>query len=122
MSNDLAGLSTAARAYMEALHAGDTDGLRAIFLPEAHLYASVDNGLKVMPVADYIELVGGRESPSSQGHSLSGELVSIDFSGPNSAVAKVTVEVPPTRFVDLLNFLNVGGRWRIISKIYHVAS
>ena len=120
MPKDLVGLSDAAQAYMVALHEGDTTKLSEIFFPEAHLYASVENELKVMPISDYIELVGGRDAPASKGHAFSGELVSVDFSGPASAVAKVNVAVPPTQFVDLLNFLNVDGRWRIISKIYHI--
>lgn len=122
MPNDMAGLSEAAQTYMVALHEGDTSKLREVFLPEAHLYASISDELKVMPIAEYIELVGRRDSPASKGDSFSGELISIDFSGPASAVAKVNVAVPPTQFVDLLNFVKTDGRWRIISKIYHIES
>ncbi|MEM9354876.1 MAG: nuclear transport factor 2 family protein [Pseudomonadota bacterium] len=121
MTNRLGDLCDAAQTYMMALHEGDTAQLGEIFLPEAHLYASIDNEFRCMPIADYLELVGSRESPASQGHSLSGELISIDTSGPASAVAKVAVAVPPTRFVDLLSFLHVEGRWRIITKVYHIA-
>ena len=122
MRDDIASLNAAAQTYLEALHEGDGARLRQIFLPEAHLYTSSDDELKILPVAEYIELVEGRPSPSSQGHTMSGGLVSVDFSGPCTAVVKATTAVPPTRFVDLLNFLKVGDQWRIISKVYHVES
>ncbi len=121
MSNRLEDLLDAVETYMTALHEGDTAQLREIFLPEAHLYASIDDELRSLPIADYIDLVGGRDSPASQGHPSSGELIAIDTSGPASAVAKVAVAVPPTRFVDLLSFLRIDGRWRIVTKVYHIA-
>ena len=119
---DVASLSDAVQTYFEALHEGDTSKLKEVFLPEANLYAVVDNELKCLPISDYIELVAGRASPASQGHEPSGELVSLDFSGPTSAIAKVKVAVPPTQFVDFLNFLKIDGRWRIVTKVYHIAS
>ncbi|MEM8976067.1 MAG: nuclear transport factor 2 family protein [Pseudomonadota bacterium] len=121
MRDSFEDLVDAVQTYMTALHEGDTDRLREIFLPESNLYASIDNELRGLPIADYIELVGSRDSPASQGHPPSGDLISIDTSGPASAVTKVSVVVPPTRFVDLLSFLRVNGRWRIITKVYHIA-
>ena len=120
--SDCSEICAAAEAYFDALHTGDADRLRDLFVPEANLYAASDGELKVMPVADYLALVAGRDSPASQAHPRSGHVVSIDMSGPNSAVAKVNVAVPPTRFVDLLSFLRVDEQWRIVSKVYHVAA
>ena len=76
----------------------------------------------VMPVAEYLDLVTNRQSPESQGYPCSGNVVSIDMAGPDSAVAKVSVAVPPKTFVDLLSFLKIEDRWRIISKVYHVSA
>lgn len=117
---DCSEICAAAEAYFDALHAGDAAQLGDLFAPEANLYAASDAELKVMPLADYLALVAGRDSPASQGHPRSGRVVSIDMAGPDSAVAKVNVAVPPTRFVDLLSFLKIDGRWRIVSKLYHI--
>ncbi len=119
---DCSEICAAAEAYFDALHTGDADRLRDLFVPEANLYASSDGELKVISIADYLELVAGRDSPATQSHPRSGHVVSIDMAGPDSAVAKVNVAVPPTRFVDLLSFLRVDGRWRIVSKVYRVVA
>lgn len=117
---DCSEICAAAEAYFDALHTGDVAGLRNLFVPEANLYTSSEGELKVTPIADYLELVGSRESPASHAHPRSGSVVSIDIAGPNNAVAKVNVAVPLTRFIDLLSYLRVDGRWKIVSKVYHV--
>lgn len=122
MTNDCVEICDAADAYFEALHQGDADRLSSLFLSESHLYASSDGRLQVMPIADYLDLVANRPSPESQGHLCSGKVVSIDMAGPNSAVAKVTVALPPMTFIDLLSFMKIEGRWRIISKVYHAST
>jgi len=113
-------LRSEAETYLRALHEGDVDRLRAVFLPEANLYASIDQTLTSMTLSAYLELVSGRPSPASQGHAPSGRVLSIDPSGPDSAVVKASVSVPPKTFVDLLSYLRINGRWRIIAKVYHV--
>ncbi len=113
-------LVSAATEYFDALHRGDAVRLGELFLPDAHLYAVSDDKAAVMPIADYLDLVANRPSPKSAGHSRSGNILAVDLSSPSSAVAKVTVNVPPARFVDILSFLKLDDRWRIAAKVYHL--
>ena len=122
MTNDIQQLAVAAQTYLDALHAGDTSRLGALFLPEASLFTSIDGDLATMAIADYIGMVGQRASPKAQGHPNKGLILAIDFSGPASAVVKVEVSVPPKQFVDFLAFLKIRDQWRIITKIYHLES
>jgi len=48
--------------------------------------------------------------------------VSIDFSGPTTAIAKVECQLPPRYFTDYLTLLKVDGRWQIISKTFHTVT
>ncbi len=66
-----------------------------------------------------VDRVTSRESCSSQGAPRTDKIVSIDFSGPNSALAMVELSIPGTDFIDFLSLLKIGGRWRIIAKTHH---
>jgi len=45
--------------------------------------------------------------------------VLIDQSGPNSALAKVTLSIGNRNFTDYLTLLRIDGEWKIIAKAYH---
>ncbi len=51
----------------------------------------------------FVDRVTSRESCSSQGVPHTDKIVSIDFSGPNSALAKVELSIPGTDFIDFLS-------------------
>ena len=66
-----------------------------------------------------VDRVTSSESCSSQGAPRTDKIVSIDFSGPNSALAMVELSIPGSDFIDFLSLLKIGGRWRIIAKTHH---
>lgn len=107
--------------YVTALHAGDVETLRKLFLPEANLYAAENGTLKIIPREDWLAIVGGRQSPKDAGEPREGEVHMIEHLGDDSAVIKVSVAVPPRKFIDFLNVLKIDGDWRVAAKIYHVA-
>ena len=49
-------------------------------------------------------------------------IVSIDFSGPATAFAKVECQIPPRYFTDYLTLLKVEGRWQVIAKAFHTVT
>ncbi|MGF1608289.1 MAG: nuclear transport factor 2 family protein [Kiloniellales bacterium] len=119
---DFAGVTAALQDYFDGIHEGDVEKLRGVFAPTANLYSSAGGDLEELSLAQYLERVAGRPSPASQGQTRTDRIVAIDFSGPDSAIAKVELSVPPRHFVDLLTFLRLDGRWRIVCKAYHVAA
>ena len=48
--------------------------------------------------------------------------MSIDFSGPGTAFAKVECQLPPRYFTDYLTLLKVGGKWQVIAKAFHTVT
>jgi 4-oxalocrotonate tautomerase len=112
-------VTTVLENYFRGIQEGDTDLLRGVFAPQARLYCATDEPLVEMSLDDYIALVEGRPSPASQNFEPIDRIVSIDFSGPKSALAKVELGIPGKQFEDFLTLLRLDGRWKIISKTYH---
>ncbi len=105
--------------YFDGIYEGDVAKLRTVFHPAAHLYSATEGEVVDLPLDGYMELVGGREAPAASKAPRYDRVISIDLSGPKSALAKVELAIPPKYFTDYLTLLKANGRWQIISKTYH---
>ena len=76
--------------------------------------------------APRIAVYSGTFDPYTLGHAdvvaRADRIVSIDFSGPATAFAKVECQIPPRYFTDYLTLLKVDGRWQVIAKAYHTVT
>ena len=107
------------RTYFDGLHYSDTDALANVFHPEA-IYATASEGtLTRLDMATYFPIVTQRESPASRGQARTESIVSIEFAGPVTALARVTCTIVPKQFTDLLTLIRLDGRWHIIAKVFH---
>src|SRR3546814_9382497 len=70
-------------------------------------------------MAEYFPIVDARPSPASRGEPRNDRIVSIEFAGPVTAFARVECSIGARFFTDLLALILVGGRWQIISKVFH---
>jgi hypothetical protein len=105
--------------YFDGLYHGDTQRLRRVFHPEA-VYATASEGEPlVLRMNEYFEIVDSRPSPASRGESRTDQILSIEFAGPVTAVAKLRCSIVPKHFIDLLSLIRVDGRWQIIAKVFH---
>lgn len=105
--------------YFDGLHHSDTERLRRVFHPQA-VYATASNGKPlVLRMDEYFPVVDARPSPASKGEARNDEIVSIEFAGPDAAVARLRCSIRPKYFVDLLTLIHVDGRWRVIAKVFH---
>lgn len=105
--------------YFEGLYRSDSQILRRVFHPAA-LYACASDGtLLALNMPDYFAVVDKRPSPASRGDARTDRILSIDFIGPVTALARVQCSILPKHFTDLLTFVLVDGRWQIISKVFH---
>ena len=122
-TSEIAAIEQTLQTYFDGLYEGDTTKLAAAFHPAAHLYGIGSDGAAMdMPRADWLAMVGGRPSAKSRASERRDRIVSIDFSGPNTAFAKVECQLPPRYFTDYLTLLKVDGRWQIISKTFHTVT
>lgn len=105
--------------YFDGLHHSDTERLRRVFHLQA-VYATASNGTPlILRMDEYFPIVDLRPSPASKGEVRTDEIVSIEFVGPVTALAKLRCSIQPKYFVDLLTLIHVGGRWQVIAKVFH---
>jgi hypothetical protein len=123
MSSDVAEIEKVLQVYFDGLYEGDTKKLGEAFHPASHLYSASADGKAVdMPRTDWFKMVDGRKSAKASGSERRDRIVSIDFSGPSTAFAKVECQIPPRYFTDYLTMLKADGRWQVISKSFHAVT
>jgi hypothetical protein len=115
---DLADVEKVVWTYLDGLHEGDTQKLASAFHEVSHLYALGPDGVMDVPRADWLKMVSGRPSPKSQALERTDRIVSVDFSGPETACVKVECAVPPRYFTDYLTLLKFKDGWRVVSKTF----
>jgi hypothetical protein len=120
MKSDVAEVEQVLQVYFDGLYEGDTKKLAAAFHPVSHLYSVGGDGKAAdFPRADWFKMVEGRKSAKDNGSERRDRIVSIDFSGPSTAFAKVECQIPPRYFTDYLTLVKADGRWQVISKTFH---
>ena len=115
---DLAAIEAVLQTYFDGLHEGNTAKLAEAFHPCAHLYWEKEGEVADMPREEWFAMVRERGSAKSKGLARDDRILSIDMSGPETAIAKVNCQIPPRYFTDYLMFLKTAGGWRIVSKSY----
>ena len=119
MSSDVAEIEKVLQVYFDGLYEGDTKKLGQAFHPVAHLYSvGADGKAADFPRADWFKMVESRTSAKASGSERRDRIVSIDFSGPGTAFAKVECQIPPRYFTDYLVLNRTSEGWRIVSKVY----
>jgi hypothetical protein len=123
MSSDVAEIEKVLQVYFDGLYEGDTKKLGQAFHPASHLYSAGPDGKAAdMPRADWFKMVESRKSARENGSERRDRIVSIDFSGPQTAFAKVECQIPPRYFTDYLTLLKADGRWQVIAKAFHTVT
>lgn len=107
------------QTYFDGLYASDTRLLRQAFHPEAIYACATDGALLTLDMATYFPIVDKRPSPASRGDMRRDRILSIEFAGPVTALARVECAIPPKWFTDLLTLVKVDDRWQIIAKVFH---
>jgi hypothetical protein len=109
----------ALRDYFDGLYFSDTQRLRNVFHPSAIYACATDRTLLTLRMDEYFPIVDKRPAPASRGEARRDRIVSIEFAGPVTALARVECAIEPKHFTDLLTFIYVEGRWQIIAKVFH---
>jgi hypothetical protein len=109
--------------YFDGLYEGDVAAWEAVFHPECRFHTNRADRPVSEPLADVFGRMRARPSPRSQGAARHDAILTIDFSGPETALAKVACAVPPQFFTDYLTLCRFDGLagfggWRIVTKTY----
>lgn len=105
--------------YFDGLYRSDAALLSTLFHPAAVYATATEEPFVRLSMAEYLPIVAHRESPESQGEVRTGAIVSIQFAGPTTALARVQCSIGPKQFTDLLSMVRVDDRWQIIAKVFH---
>ncbi len=121
MSTDprFAEIVTALGDYFDGLHHSDAEKLGRLFHPQAIYACGTEGSLTHLTMDQYLPMVAKRPSPASRGEPRRDRILSIEFAGPVTALARVECAIGPKRFTDLLSFIRLDGRWRLIAKVFH---
>ena len=108
------------RTYFDLLYKGDKDLIETVFLPEANV-SSLSNGKIVKIDMDgFRKRIAERQSPESIGEIRDDKIISIDMSSPTTAMVKVKCNILHNNYIDYLSLFKVSGKWKIISKVFHM--
>lgn len=106
--------------YFDALYYCDTEKLQQVFHPKA-IYATADEApLLYRTMAEYVPVVGARQSPASRGEARRDWIDAIELAGENTALARVRCSIGSRDFVDFLTLVRTDGVWRIIAKVFQI--
>ena len=108
------------KGYFDAGYVDDGAAMGEAFHDAAHLYSRNEDGsLKDWSKQDFVDLINSHDTdPENPGYPRFEEILSIDFTGENTAVARVKVRVRDTLYTDILSFLRIGDRWAIMAKVF----
>lgn len=106
--------------YFDALYYCDTDKIREVFHDKA-IYATADETpFLYRNMTEYTKVIAARESPASRGEPRRDVIDGIEFSGENTARARVRCSIGSRDFVDYLTLVRDEKRWQIIAKVFQI--
>lgn len=118
MDDDLRAIEATVQAYLDGLYEGDTDKIARAFHPTSALTDCRDGKINIVPRDAWLEMVRKRPSPKAQGLPRHDKILSIDRTGPLTAMVKLNCAIPPRFFTDYLSLLKIDGRWQVVQKVY----
>ncbi|MGJ7903118.1 nuclear transport factor 2 family protein [Lysobacter sp. 1R34A] len=113
---DYAAIRRVLERYLQAGREGNSELMRAAFLPQATIHGlAADGSLSGGPIRSLFDYIDS--APAAR--QLQAQIVSIEIVG---TIAQARVESDQwngARYSDLFQLLKLGGEWKILSKIYH---
>jgi Putative lumazine-binding len=113
-------LIAAVENYFETMFDSDLDRFGRVFAPSAQLHGLRNGSLRVLPVAEYSNLLASNPSPKSKGAPRLQEILLIDFASSSQALVKVRVRIDAIIYVDYLSFHLIDHAWLITAKSFHI--
>ena len=105
------------KAYGDGIYAGDVALLARVFDPRARLFGEVRGEPYFRDLAQYLDLVAHRQSPSELGEPYGFEILSVEVSGA-IALARMRCRMLGHDYRDYLSLVCNDGCWRIVSKVF----
>ena len=112
---DLNEIKELLQAYFDTGYAADGTGMAKVFHDGSHLYGRGDDGELIFWDKDtFVNIIENKEPE----YARNDEIISIDFTGESTAVARVKVRVGDKIYTDILSLMKLDGKWGIIAKVF----
>ena len=108
------------KTYFDLLYKGDKDLIEIVFLPEANVFSLYDDKIVKIDMDGFRKRIAERKSPESIGEMRDDKIIMIDISSPTTAIVKVKCNILHNNYIDYLSLFKVSGKWKIISKVFHM--
>ena len=108
------------RRYFDALYHADAELMNSVMHPAA-VYATADEKAPLIRnMQEYLDVLRAREGPAARGEARSDEIVSVEFAGRNTAMARVRCSIGERHFTDFLSLIRAAEGWQIIAKVFAI--
>ena len=116
---DITEIKSIIQMYFDASFEHNGDKMLEVFHEAAHIYGlGAEGALTDTSRNAFADRVSSHKINNSGSiFPRQEEIISIDFTGENAAVARVKLRVMNTVFTDILSFLRVNGKWGVIAKV-----
>ena len=108
------------RTYFDLLYKGNKDLIETVFLPEANVYSLSNGKIVKIDMDGFWKRIAEQQSPESIGETRDDKIILIDISSPTTAMVKVKCNILHNNYIDYLSLFKVSGKWKIISKVFHM--
>lgn len=108
--------------YIDGVQHGHLDSLRQAFHPQASMFGYKGQDLFVTPIAGLYEYIATTTPPAKAGavgEQYTCTITSISVAGHAASVEMAMDGYHEHDFMDYFQLLKVGGRWWIVSKLFH---
>lgn len=108
--------------YCRALHATDVALLDQVFHPAASLFDVDDGAVRVDPYWHWRQDVDARPDPASAGHDRIDDVLEVVWLSDDAATVVLRIQIFAQVFVDHLQLVRDGDRFRVVAKTWHLES
>ena len=117
--HDYAGVLELLRDYYEGLWRCDVELLARVFRPDALYATPTADGTLRLDMQEYLPRVAKRTPPAERGVPYDYTVESVEFAGPDTAMARLRCSLFDHDYTDFLSLVRVAGRWSVQAKVFH---
>ncbi len=119
--NEIQTIASAINGYFDLMYDADDNRFPEVFHGACLVHGLRDGKLTAWSAGEFRDVMRSRPSPAALKSPRDQEILSIERTLPELAIAKVRVRIGQTEFVDHLIFHRIDGKWLVTSKAFHVA-
>ena len=114
-------IASAINGYFDLMYDADDNKFPEVFHDACLIHGLREGRLAAWSAAEFRDVMRNRPSPAAMNSPREQEIISIEQTVPDLAIAKVRVRIGQTGFVDHLIFHRIDRKWLVTSKAFHVA-